>query len=129
MATLFGRNLMHLHRQEPGEDERDLEGSFWREHRWIDDTLNKLALGLPESLKLPAGISNPNVIFLNMCLQSSAICLHQAAIYKAVKFDLPPSIKHSSTMKCMAAADEIATIMRSVCVSWAPSAVRVRRRC
>ena len=114
MATLFGRNLTHLHRPEPDDREDDLNGKFWQRHRSIDAILLNIKLGLPDHLRLPLGMQDPNVVFLNMCLHSSAICLHQAAIFKAEKHRLPANVAGESKMRCIAAASEIATIMRTV---------------
>ncbi|KAL9055208.1 MAG: hypothetical protein Q9162_003701 [Coniocarpon cinnabarinum] len=114
MATLFGRNLTHLHRPEPDDNEEDINGKFWQRHRSIDAILLNIKLTLPDHLRIPLGISDPNVIFLNMCLHASAICLHQAAIFKAEKHRLPLNVAGESKMRCIAAASEIATIMRTV---------------
>ena len=114
MATLFGRNLTHLHRPDPDDNEYDLNGKFWQRHRSIDAILLNIKLALPEHLRLPLGMHDPNVIFLNMCLHGSAICLHQAAIFKAEKHKLPPNVAGESKMRCIAAASEIASIMRTV---------------
>ena len=113
MATLFGRNLTHLHRPEPDDREEDLNGKFWQRHRAIDATLLNIKLTMPQHLRIPLGINDPNVVFLNMCLHSSAICLHQAAIYKAERNHLPSNVAGESKMRCIAAASEIATIMRT----------------
>ena len=114
MATLFGRNLTHLHRPEPDDNEEDINGKFWQRHRGLDAILLNIKLTLPDHLRIPLGMSDPNVIFLNMCLHASAICLHQAAIFKAEKHKLPMNIAGESKMRCIAAASEIATIMRTV---------------
>lgn len=114
MATLFGRNLTHLHRPEADDNESDLNGKFWQRHRAIDATLLNVKLNLPSHLRIPLGIQDPNVVFLNMCLHSSVICLHQAAIFKAERHRLPTNIAGESKMRCIAAASEIATIMRTV---------------
>jgi len=47
-----------------------------------------------------------------MCLHTAAICLHQAAIFKADKNCMPQNIATESKMRCMSAASEIAGIMR-----------------
>lgn len=114
MATLFGRNLTHLHRPEPDDNEQDLNGKFWQRHRAIDAILLNIKLNLPDHLRIPLGINDPNVVFMNMCLHASAICLHQAAIFKAERHHLPSNIAGESKMRCIAAASEIATIMRTV---------------
>lgn len=114
MAHIFGKNLNHLHR--PGTDDRDddLQGEFWRRHRHLDNTLLKTSLSLPPHLRLPAGIRNPNSVFLNMCIHTSTICLHQAALIKAESKKLPTSIFDQSNTRCLLAATEVANIMRLI---------------
>ncbi|KFA61652.1 hypothetical protein S40285_08198 [Stachybotrys chlorohalonatus IBT 40285] len=114
MAALFGRNLVHLHRPDGDDLDHDLNGPFWKRHRNMDGTLLNTSLCLPPQLKLPAGLSNPNIVFTNMCIHTSTICLHQAAIFKAEKNKLPASVSSESKVRCIAAANEIASIMRTI---------------
>ncbi|KAK3488686.1 fungal-specific transcription factor domain-containing protein [Neurospora hispaniola] len=112
LAYLFGRNLIHLHR--PTEDDRDddLNGEFWKRHRQMDNILLNVSLCIPSALKLPQGLANPNVVFTNMCIHTSTICLHQAAIFKADTNNLPASVSTECKMRCITSAHEIASIMR-----------------
>jgi len=112
MACLFGRNLTHLHRPTANDHDEDLDGAFWRRHRQMEGTLTSLALSLPDTLRLPSALPDPNAIFLNMNFHTSAICLHQAAIFKADRYRLPPNIGSESRLRCVTAAAEIARIMR-----------------
>jgi hypothetical protein len=114
MACLFGRNLTHLHRPDADDLDNDLNGPFWKRHRQMDNILLNTSLCLPSHLKLPSGISNSNVIFTNMSIHTSAICLHQAAIFKAEKHKLPSSVSAESKVRCITAANEIASIMRQI---------------
>lgn len=114
MACLFGRNLVHLHRPDSDDLDHDLNGPFWKRHRQMDNILLNTSLCLPPQLKLPAGIGNPNIVFTNMCIHTSTICLHQAAIFKAEKNKLPASVGAESKIRCITAANEIATIMRMI---------------
>lgn len=114
LAALFGRNLTHLHRPSPEDRDDDLLGEFWKRHRHMDDILSATALGLPSSLRLPSGLNNPNVIFLNMSIHTSTICLHQAAIFKADKNNMPNRISAESKIRCITAAAEISSIMRTI---------------
>jgi hypothetical protein len=113
-AALFGRNLLHLHR--PGKDDQDgdLNGGFWTRHRSIETILLNTSLGLPDALRLPSGLPDANVIFMNMSIHTSAICLHQAAIFKADKHRLPVSVTNESKIRCVTAAAEIASVMRMI---------------
>jgi hypothetical protein len=114
MACLFGRNLIHLHRPDPDNRDNDLNGEFWKRHRSMDNILLNTSLSMPSHLKLPSGLSNPNIVFTNMNIHTSTICLHQAAIYKADKNNLPPSISAESKVRCITAANEIASVMRMI---------------
>ncbi|KAI0388807.1 fungal-specific transcription factor [Xylariaceae sp. FL0594] len=112
MACLFGRNLTHLHRPDVDDRDHDMNGEFWKRHRLLDNILLNTSLCLPSQLKLPAGINNPNIVFTNMNIHTSTICLHQAAIFKADKNRLPPTVSAESKVRCITAANEIASIMR-----------------
>jgi hypothetical protein len=114
MACLFGRNLVHLHRPDVDDRDHDLNGEFWKRHRQMDNILLNTSLCLPPELKLPAGLQNPSIVFTNMCIHTSTICLHQAAIFKADKNRLPASVSSESKVRCITAANEIASIMRMI---------------
>ena len=114
MACLFGRNLTHLHRPGPDDADDDLNGEFWKRHRSMDNIILNTALALPDPLRLPTGLNDPNIVFLNMCIHTSTICLHQAAIFKADKNRMPARISAESKVRCITAAAEIASIMRQI---------------
>ncbi|KAF1968588.1 hypothetical protein BU23DRAFT_602051 [Bimuria novae-zelandiae CBS 107.79] len=113
-AALFGRNLLHLHRPGSDDNDDDLNGGFWTRHRAIEGILLQTSLGLPDHLRLPSGSTDPNTVFLHMCIHTSTICLHQAAIFKADKYRLPITVSYESKIRCVTAAAEIASIMRMV---------------
>lgn len=114
LAALFGRNLTHLHRPDPQDNDYDLNGEFWKRHRSYDNLLLSIALQLPSHLRLPAGMDDPNIIFSNMCIHTSTICLHQAAIFKAEKNKMPSQMIIESKRRCIVAADQIANIMKLI---------------
>ncbi|CAI6099921.1 unnamed protein product [Clonostachys chloroleuca] len=114
LASLFGRNLIHLHRPDADDLDNDLNGPFWKRHRHLDNIILNTSLCLPQHLKLPEGIANPNIVFTNMAIHTSTICLHQAAIFKAEKNKLPASVGAESKVRCITAANEITSIMRTV---------------
>lgn len=114
LACLFGRNLVHLHRPDADDRDHDLNGEFWKRHRQMDNILLNTSLCLPSRLKLPNGLTNPNIVFMNMCIHTSTICLHQAAIFKADKNRLPSSVSSESKVRCITSANEIASIMRMI---------------
>lgn len=113
-AALFGRNLLHLHRPGPEDRDDDLNGGFWSRHRDLEGILLNTSLSLPDTLRLPSGLPDPNVVFLNMSIHTSAICLHQAAIFKADKYRLPVNVSNESKIRCVTAAAEIASVMRMI---------------
>ena len=114
MAHFFGTNLNHLHRPSTDEREDDLQGEFWKRHRNLDNILLHKALSLPQHLRLPFAVRDSNAVFVNMAIHSSAICLHQAAIFKAEKNNLPESLVQQSQNRCVLAAAEIATTVRMI---------------
>jgi hypothetical protein len=114
VASLTGRILQHLQRPNPESNDEDPNNTFWRSHRKIDSTLLNMSLYLPPHLRLPAGSSNANTIFLNMSLQSAVICLHQAAIFKGEKLSNPETVVRESKARCLAAGMEIASIMKRI---------------
>lgn len=114
MAYLFGKNITHAH--QPGPDDRpfDLQGDFWKRHREMDNVLSKVSLSLPDHLRLPAGIRDSNIVFLNMKIHTSTICLHQVAICTADLHGLHESTIAESRSRSIVAATEIANIMRLI---------------
>ena len=114
MAAMFGRNLVHLHRGTPDDNERSLNGKFWLRHRSLDTTLLNIALSLPDHLRMPSGINDQNAIFTNLCIHTSTICLHQAAIFKADTHKLPSNVSAECKIRCITAAAEIASVMRMI---------------
>ncbi|GFF25390.1 uncharacterized transcriptional regulatory protein C530.05 [Aspergillus udagawae] len=114
MSGMFGRNLNHLHRPDPQDNDHDLNGEYWKRHRCLDNILLHFALTMPSHLRLPAGIADPNVVFCNMAIHTSTICLHQAAIFKAEKNKMPDQIITESKRRCIVAADQISSIMKMI---------------
>lgn len=114
LAAMLGRNLEHMHRISPEDNESDLNGKYWTRHRDIDNILLNLTMGMPEALRIPTGLPDPNVIFMNMCIHTAVICLHQSAMARADKHHLTGSISSESKMRCVTAAMEVASIMRAI---------------
>ena len=112
VSHFFGLNLVHLHRPEADDGEDDLSGAFWKRHRHMDNMLLNTSLSLPSHLRLPAGVRNSNIVFLNFAIHAATICLHQAAIFKAEKNQLSRNVIEQSRARCILAASEIATVMR-----------------
>ncbi|KOS46550.1 hypothetical protein ACN38_g2501 [Penicillium nordicum] len=114
LASLFGRNLIHIHRPQPQDNDHDLNGEFWKRHRSHDNILLHISLSLPDHLRLPSGMSDVNVIFANMSIHTSTICLHQAAIFKAEKNKMPNQITTESKRRCLVAANQISSTMKMI---------------
>ncbi|KAE8151866.1 fungal-specific transcription factor domain-containing protein [Aspergillus avenaceus] len=114
MAYMLGRNLSHLHRPDPNDNDHDLNGLYWQRHRSHDNILLHFTLAMPNHLRLPPGIFDPNVIFCNMAIHTSTICLHQAAIFKAEKNRMPEQLITESKRRCIVAADQISNIMKMI---------------
>ncbi|KAL4787254.1 fungal-specific transcription factor domain-containing protein [Aspergillus varians] len=114
VSCLLGRNLTHLHRPSPQDNDNDLNGIFWQRHRSHDNLLLHFALSMPSHLRLPAGVADANVLFCNLAVHTSTICLHQAAIFKAEKNGMPEQIILESKRRCIVAADQISSIMKMV---------------
>ncbi|KAI1831490.1 transcriptional regulator family: Fungal Specific TF [Penicillium roqueforti] len=114
LASLFGRNLIHIHRPQPQDNDHDLNGDFWKRHRSHDNILLHISLSLPDHLRLPSGVSDVNVIFANMSIHTSTICLHQAAIFKAEKNKMPNQITTESKRRCLVAANQISSTMKMI---------------
>ncbi|KAL3424984.1 transcriptional regulatory protein [Phlyctema vagabunda] len=114
-AALFGHNFAHIHLRSPNERPYDVSnGAFWQRHREMDNAISNIFMHLPERFRLPQGLHNFDIVFLNMNIHTSTICLHQAAILATAKHGLDPKLKWLSVSRCLMAADEITTIMRLV---------------
>ena len=114
LSTLYGRNLTHLHRPNDNDADHDLNGEFWKRHRNLDNILLNVSLSMPSAMRLPESISDPNAIFCNMNIHTATICLHQAAIFKADKNQLPAQISAESKRRCIVAADQVTNIMKMI---------------
>lgn len=80
----------------------------------MENILLNLSLSLPNHLRLPENLDDPGVVFANMCIHTSTICLHQAAILKAEKHKMPNQIAAESKRRCLVAADQITNIMKMI---------------
>jgi hypothetical protein len=112
LAYIFGKNLMHLHRSSDTDMPEDPTGEFWRRHYKLDTVLVNTSMYLPDHLRLPAGIRDPNVVAINMYIHSATICLHQSAILKAEKHQTGASIVRESTTRCFLAASELVSLTK-----------------
>ncbi|PYH58087.1 putative C6 transcription factor Prf [Aspergillus niger CBS 101883] len=114
LACMFGKNVAHLHRPDPQDNDHDLNGRYWQRHRAFDNLLLHFALSMPSHLRLTVLTTDPNIIFCNMAVHTATICLHQGAIFKAEKNRMPEQIATESKRRCILAADQISNIMKMI---------------
>jgi hypothetical protein len=115
VAFLAGRILNHLKQRTSVEKRHNDQNAFWDTHQRLDNMLLDVSLNLPDHLRLPLGMDNPNVVFVNMNLQALTICLHQTAVLKAnTNENLRTRFGNESASRCIAAAVAITSFMRMV---------------
>lgn len=114
IATLFGRILSHINRPDPNDNVHDLNGKYWQRHKSLDNILLHFALAMPNCLHLVVGLPDPNSVLCNMVIHTSLICLHQAAIFKAEKSNIPEQIITESKWRCSVAADQILNVTKMI---------------
>jgi hypothetical protein len=114
LTCLFGRNMNHI--SQPGSEDRDKtsNGEFWSRHMNMDNILSTIALMLPDELRLPAGMADANVIFLNLGLHTAAIYIHQAALSRNDQNNSSMRTIAGSKARCLTAATEVTSIMRQI---------------
>jgi hypothetical protein len=114
MCALVSRILRHL--TEVGDPNLDITSEqtaeFWFSHNSIDNLLLNFTMGLPDHLRLPLGLEQPNVIFAHTLLHAMTICHHQAATSKAREDHQRDHIATESEERCLASALAIARIVR-----------------
>ncbi len=120
MAGYCGRCLRHLQNAHKADAEKEYTYDFWSNHYSIDRAMNQTLSSSLKHLNIAFGadsiedMTNPNTIFLNMNMRATIICLHQAAIVQAQKSSLPATLIAESENRTLAAAQEIASIMKLV---------------
>ncbi|KAL9043245.1 MAG: hypothetical protein Q9214_003564, partial [Letrouitia sp. 1 TL-2023] len=118
MAAFTGRCLRHLQRSHKAEIEPDFSYDFWTQHYSIDQAIVQTFvstlghLNIPNAINNVNGTSDPNVLFLNMNMHTTVICLHQAAAMQAEKSGLPATVVMESEHRITTAAQQVANIMR-----------------
>ncbi|KNG90830.1 C6 transcription factor Prf [Aspergillus nomiae NRRL 13137] len=114
VSCIFGRITNHLRLPHSQNDDSYSTGGFWQRHRSCDEILLNFALSMPNHLRLPNGMGDPNIIFCNIALQTAVICLHQAAIYRAEWNSISEFPIVESKLRCSAAAQQILEIIKMV---------------
>ncbi|KAG4025268.1 hypothetical protein MFRU_062g00210 [Monilinia fructicola] len=114
-ACLFGQNTEHMFKSGPSEGTNDVaNGEFWKRHRKMDNVLSSTFMFLPDNLRLPAGLRDPNIVFFHMNIHCSTICLHQGAVLTAERENISHSFIKQSEARSLMAAEEITNLMRLV---------------
>ncbi|KAA8650212.1 fungal specific transcription factor domain-containing protein [Aspergillus tanneri] len=111
VSLLAGRNLAHL--QQHITDDAHSQSEFWATHRSLDSLLLNLGLYLPERLRIPHCIEQPNAVFSHMMIHALTICLHQAAADRTRRN--PQHDQQATTeneTRCLSSALAITNIMR-----------------
>ncbi|KAL8915137.1 MAG: hypothetical protein Q9172_006936 [Xanthocarpia lactea] len=120
VAGFSGRCLRHLQNAHKADAENEYTYDFWSNHYSIDGAMNQTLSSSLKHLNIAFGadsiedVTDPNTIFLNMNMRATIICLHQAAIVQAEKSSLPATLIAESENRTLAAAQEIASIMKRV---------------
>lgn len=114
-ACLFGQNIEHMSKSGPDDGANDIaNGEFWKRHRKLDNVLSNTFMFLPDSLRLPAGLRDPNIVFFHMNIHCSTICLHQGAVLTAERENISQSLIQQSEARNLMAAEEVANLMRLI---------------
>ncbi|KAK6595740.1 binuclear zinc transcription factor [Botrytis cinerea] len=114
-ACLFGRNAHHIQKSGPDDGANDFaNGEFWKTHRKMDNILSNTFMFLPDHLRLPAGLRDPNIVFFHMNIHCATICLHQGAALTAERENISQSIISQSEARSLMAAEEITNLMRLI---------------
>ncbi|TGO07359.1 hypothetical protein BTUL_0288g00080 [Botrytis tulipae] len=114
-ACLFGRNAQHTLKSGREDGANDLaNGAFWKNHRKMDNILSSTFMFLPDHLRLPAGLRDPNIVFFHMNIHCATICLHQGAVLTAERENISQSFISQSEARCLMAAEEVTNLMRLI---------------
>ena len=87
---------------------------FWTEHHHLDETIQHASNNSLAHLVATDFVTEPNVLSLNIILQATVICLHQAVMAKAGRVSISAQQIPRSENECTKAATKLAAIMRLV---------------
>lgn len=87
---------------------------FWTEHHHLDETIQYASTNSLAHLVAADFVTEPNVLSLNIILQATIICLHQAVIAKAGRTNTSARHIPRSEDECIKAATELSAMMRLV---------------
>ena len=114
-SALLGRIINHLHQPWATKETNEVREKFCKSHREIEGALMQLMMSLPYALRIPHGLSNPNVQFLHINLRVCTICLNQTSMLLARKYQIAAQFVEESRMRCVTAANDITSIMLATC--------------
>ncbi|KAJ3544625.1 hypothetical protein NM208_g2950 [Fusarium decemcellulare] len=85
---------------------------YWMRHKEIDDNLAALASMLPTTLQLPQGSGCQYAVFINVLINTAAMCLHRTAARIARCRDGPEAILSSgqSQIRMVSSAENVLDI-------------------
>ncbi|KAL9028247.1 MAG: hypothetical protein Q9196_003359 [Gyalolechia fulgens] len=132
VSSLSIRSVTHVN-QVHKEHSFDAPGyDFWTHHHHLNELLNHASNSTLAHLKPIEGKTEPNVVFINVILQSSIICLHQAVIYRISRVEkrTAPAVRLESEQRCFEAVQELISAVRYIGqVSTAKYLVRREQAC
>ena len=131
LTCVLGRVFLHQRRPKQSDDVSGLAGDseFWTRHYRMSEILRQVGTHLPDRLRLPNSLVDPNVVFMSMALHTSTVCLHQVAIQQADRHSLPTNIGYELRVRYLSTAAEIATIMRMLSHLDLSNVSRIRPSC
>ncbi|KAL8847078.1 MAG: hypothetical protein Q9221_007865 [Calogaya cf. arnoldii] len=109
VSSLCIRSVTHVS-QVHKEHSFDAPGyDFWTHHHRLNEVLNHASNSTLAHLKPIERKNEPNVIFIDIILQSTIICLHQAVIYRVSRVEkrTAPALGLESEQRCFEAVQEL----------------------
>ncbi|KAM0270262.1 hypothetical protein ACHAQH_009483 [Verticillium albo-atrum] len=116
-AHLFQKTIEHTEQQASEGNPADVKnGSYWKQHRDIDNNLATMLIALPDTLRLPRNIRSPNAVFVNVITQAAIIAFHRAAQWtmRPLRDVLPEHTIRQSQSRLLPVAEEILHVFRMI---------------
>ncbi|KAH8659039.1 fungal-specific transcription factor domain-containing protein [Ilyonectria robusta] len=111
-AHLFYHTLEHTFQVNSHYDLDFGSDPFWERHRDFDNDLAIMLVLLPKNLRLPGGFRSQNAVFVNAMLHAANICLHKAALWRALSQTVPDYMERQYQNRLLPAAEEILSILK-----------------
>ncbi len=112
MVSLYGRCRQHCQASHEQDMSGDLSYSFWLHHYELDREIAHYSTKLFGHLNAQARPDDPLGLALSMNMCAITISLHEVAMTKAKKGNLPATLITEGQNRCMAAAMEIVEIVQ-----------------